>query len=119
MLKPSIMAVADRSSFPRAPAIHDHHRGILKSRVTVSADGMREMMIDVSHSRFYVSTLTPQAPRAAFLMPHAHELQGGIEKVQIIQGHLSGRITFQVVAIRGSGMRPAEAHLVQLSGLHA
>ena|ERR1700730_11454326 len=119
MFEPSIMPVPDRSSFPRAPAIHDHHGGIRKSGITVRAYRMCEVMIDVPHTRFYISKLTGEAFRAALLMPHAQEMQSGIQNVQIIQGHLSGGITFQVVAIRGSGMRPAEAHLVQLAGPYA
>src|ERR1700730_3733091 len=119
MLESSAMPVPDGSRFPSTATIHDHHRGILKSGVTVSADGVRQVMINVTHAHFYVSKLIGEAFCSALLVPHADEMHGGIQHVHIIQGHLTGRIAFQVVAICGSGMGPTEAHLVQLAGLYA
>ena len=119
MFKPSMMSVPDGSCFPCAAAVHDHHGGILKSRVTVSADGVCEVVIDVPHARFYVSKLIGEAFRTALLMPHADEMQTGIQYVQIIQWHFAGCITLQVMPICRSRMGPTEAHLVQFSGLYA
>src|SRR6202030_2266803 len=118
MLEPPVLPVPNRSSFPGAATIHDHHGRVFKSGITVSADGMCKMMIHVTHARFYVSKLIGEAFCAALLVPHADEMHGGIQNIQIIQRHPSGRITFQVVAIRGSRMRPTETDFVQLAGLH-
>src|ERR1700682_1570085 len=119
MLQPSIMSVPDGSSFPSAATIHDHYGRIRKAGVAISADGMCQVMIDVTRWRFCIAKLIREAFCAALLVPHADEMRSGFQNVQIIQGHLPERKTFQVVAICGSGMGPTEARLVQLGGLHA
>src|SRR5579859_6936305 len=52
VLEPPRASSPDRGCFPRAAAVHHYHRRVFESRVSVSTDCVRKMMIDITKSRF-------------------------------------------------------------------
>src|SRR5260370_5437960 len=108
----------DSRRLPRAAAIHDHNRCVLESRVRVRADGVRKVMIDKPHLRARWPELLRESLPPAFLMPHAQEVQRGIQSVQVRQRHFPGGVTFQIVPEDGPRRLPTETHLVQLLRSH-
>src|SRR5260370_4677373 len=108
------MTVPDRRRFPRTAAVHDHDGGIVKSRVCIRADGVREVMIDKPHLRACWPELLREFLRSALLMPHAQEAQRRIQPVEIRQGHFPRGIALQIVPEYRPRRLPAKTHFVQL-----
>ena len=71
------------------------------------------------HARFHFAEILREAFGAAALMPHAYKLQRRIQHVEIIEAHLTGGKTFQIVAVGSACVRPTETNFVQLVGRYA
>jgi len=110
--------VPDRRRFPRTTAVHHHDGGFVKPRIRVRAYRVRQMMIDKPHSRFRWPELLREFLRAAFLMPHAQEMQRRVQPVQIRQRHFPSGVAFQIVPEDRPRRLPSETHFVQLLRLH-
>ena len=74
------------------------------------------MMIDETETRFGGSEVAGKRIRAAALMPHAGEMAGGVEHIEIRNGPLRGGEKLQIVAIGGGGRLPANADFINLIG---
>ena len=87
-------AMPNRSGFPRAAAVHDHHSGIVKSRISVSANRVCQMVIDKPKARLVRAKQAAVWRGTGFLMPHAEEVARGIQKVYERKRPLAGRVEF-------------------------
>ncbi len=73
--EPAVAPVPDCRRLPRAAAVHHHDGGFVKPRVRISADGVRQVVVDKPHFRFCRPELLREFLRSALLMPHAQEVQ--------------------------------------------
>ena len=74
VFEPPVAPMPDGRRFPSAPAIHYHNGGLIQARVSVRADGVREMMIHESHPRLRWAELLREHLRSASLMPHREKV---------------------------------------------
>src|SRR5215472_11746664 len=116
MLKLARVTVPDGGGFPSAAAIHDYDCRILKALIGVTAQGVRQMVIHIAKSRLAQTEYSAERCGARFLMPHACEVAGRIQDVQIRNRPPAGRVKLQIVAKNLPGWLPAETYFINLTG---
>src|SRR5262249_13333381 len=114
MIQAAIMAMPDGGGFPSTAAIHHNNRGIRKATVGVRADGMRKMMINVSHARLHGTKLPSENLCSTLLTPHARKMPRRIQEVHPAGSHTAGREAFQIMTKGGAWFGPAKTYFVQV-----
>ncbi len=112
VFEPAVAPVPKGRGFPGAAPVHHGHGSFVEAGIRVRANGMGEVMVHEAHFRPRGPELLREFLRSALLVPHAQEVQRGIQSVEVRQGHFRRRVTPQIMPKYRSRRLPAVTHFV-------